>query len=636
MRKLTMFLSMLLITAVSFGQNQRTCSTLEHMDHLIQQDPDIESRMQQIEAFTQQIIANGATQRSVDGVITIPVVVHVLYNVNKPQENISDAQIQSQIDVLNEDFRRLNADAGNTLPDFLGVATDMEIEFCLASVDPQGNPTSGIERRSSTRSSWGTGTVMKRTAQGGLDAWPSSSYMNMWSCNIGGGILGFATFPGGNAANDGVVSSPQYFGSSDYDTNNDFFLSAPYDLGRTMTHEVGHWLNLRHIWGDGGCGIDDFVGDTPMSDNSNYGCPLTHVSCGSLDMVQNYMDYTEDACMNIYTAGQKARARALFEPGGARAALVNSDGCGVAEPTCLPVTGVSAEEGDNELVINFSGAFYGDAYVIELGEPGAALEEVATIPDPQFGQVSNITYTIGDLSSCTEYSVRISAICDNLQGYESTGILTYATTGSECAPLTCDTPENLYDADVTFTQATLGWDAVEAATNYKAEGRLVGLLGLIKVTKFVNSNSFRTNNLFPFLTYEFRVQSVCDGIGYSSFSPWHQFTLNPFLREGTDGVVVVDNRELEVVKLFDTEGIVTAFPNPSQGQVALNYYGQNIDDVRLVVTDITGKELKSYSFDLVFNGIQQVDLTDLNRGLYMLTYKKDGIVLNTEKVMIAR
>ncbi|MCP4122772.1 MAG: T9SS type A sorting domain-containing protein [Bacteroidetes bacterium] len=634
MRTFTMLLSLLLITMVSFGQNERNCATLEHMDYLIQQDPQTIERMDQIEAFTQQVIANGNAERAVDGVITIPVVVHVLWNVNKPQENISDAQIQSQIDVMNEDFRRLNADAANTLPDFVDVATDMEIEFCLASVDPQGNPTTGIERKSSTRGSWGTGTTMKRTAQGGFDAWPMTSYLNMWSCNIGGGILGFATFPGGAGANDGVVSSPQFFGSSDYDTNNDFFLSSPYDLGRTMTHEVGHWLNLRHIWGDGGCGVDDFVGDTPKSDNSNYGCPLTHQSCGTLDMVQNYMDYTEDACMNIYTEGQKARARALFDGGGVRAALVYSEGCGTPEPICLPVTGVDVNEGDNELVVNFNGAYYADYYTLELAYDDVI--ELFTIEDPQFGEISNITYTFGSLTTCTEYGINIIAHCHNLNGDEETGFFTATTTGPECVPPTCDTPENLYSTDITFTQATLGWDAVEAATGYKAEGRLVGLLGLIRKSRVVSSNSFRTNNLFPFLTYEFRVQSICEGIGYSPYSGWHQFTLNPFLREGGDAGVVVDNSNLEVVKLFDTDGIVTAFPNPSQGQVALNYYGQNIDDVRLVVTDITGKELKSYDFDLVFNGIQQVDLTDLQRGLYMLTYKKDGIILNTEKVMIAR
>src|SRR5690606_16093183 len=124
----------------------------------------------------------------------------------------------------------------STLAQFLGVASDLEIEFCLASVDPDGNPTNGIERRSTTRTSWGTGNAMKRYAQGGLDAWPKDSYLNMWSCEIGGGILGFATFPGGNAADDGVVVGPNYFGSRDYDVNNNFYLSAPFDLGRTMTH----------------------------------------------------------------------------------------------------------------------------------------------------------------------------------------------------------------------------------------------------------------------------------------------------------------------------------------------------------------------------------------------------------------
>ena len=139
-------------------------------------------------------------------IITIPVVVHVIYN--NSSENISDAQIQSQIDVLNEDFRRTNSDANNTWSQ----AADTEIEFCLSTVDPNGNATTGITRKSSNTSSWGTNDNMKKSSQGGVDPWNSAEYLNMWVCNIGGGILGYAQFPGGSAATDGVVVGPQYFG----------------------------------------------------------------------------------------------------------------------------------------------------------------------------------------------------------------------------------------------------------------------------------------------------------------------------------------------------------------------------------------------------------------------------------------
>ncbi len=303
-------------------QAQRNCGAMEHLEYQQQQDPKLEFKMQNIERHTQQYLqSNGAAR--VTGIITIPVVFHVVYN--NSTENISDAQIQSQLDVLNEDFRRTNSDANGTWSQ----AADTEIEFCLATVDPSGNATTGITRTSTSQTSFGTNDQMKFNSSGGKDAWPAADYLNFWVCDISGGILGYAQFPGGSAATDGVVCDYQYVGTIGTAT-------APFDLGRTATHEVGHWLNLRHIWGDGNCNVDDFVADTPTSDNPNYGCATGHVSCSSTDMVENYMDYSDDACMNLYTAGQTARMRALFDPGGFRESLLSSAACGTPPPppTC--------------------------------------------------------------------------------------------------------------------------------------------------------------------------------------------------------------------------------------------------------------------------------------------------------------
>ena len=286
----------------------------------IQDDPKRGETLNQIEAHALEIETSG--ERNVNGVITIPVVVHVLYN--NGAENISDAQILSQIQVLNDDFRRFNADADDTWSQ----AADSEIEFCMATSDPNGVPTNGILRVPTSVSAFGTNDDMKFTSSGGSDAWPASDYLNMWVCDISGGILGYAQFPGGSSATDGVVCDYQYFGTVGAAT-------APFDGGRTTTHEVGHWLNLRHIWGDGNCNADDFVADTPGSDGPNYGCAVGTVSCSSTDMVQNYMDYSDDACMNLYTVGQRNRMRALFESGGYRASLLASQACGeVVAPTC--------------------------------------------------------------------------------------------------------------------------------------------------------------------------------------------------------------------------------------------------------------------------------------------------------------
>jgi hypothetical protein len=313
--------SVLLCMLVGSAFAQRNCGSMDYLDKQLQNDEKRAKKLDLIEKHTENVL--NSPMKAVNGVVYIPVVVHVIYNTSS--ENISDAQVLSQITVLNDDFRRQNADADNVWSQ----AADSEIEFCMATTDPQGNPTNGITRTSTSTTAFGTNDQMKFNSSGGKDAWDASKYLNLWVCDISGGILGYAQFPGGSASTDGVVCDYQYFGTIGTAT-------APFDLGRTATHEVGHWLNLRHIWGDGGCSVDDFVSDTPTSDAANYGCALGHVSCSTTDMVQNYMDYSDDACMNLFTAGQKARMRALFEPGGARASLLNSSACGTPPPapTC--------------------------------------------------------------------------------------------------------------------------------------------------------------------------------------------------------------------------------------------------------------------------------------------------------------
>ncbi|WP_299119300.1 GEVED domain-containing protein [uncultured Tenacibaculum sp.] len=289
-------------------------------------DPGLESRMKQIEKFTQKRVKEMESyQGKVNGsIITIPVVVHVLYT--NSTNNISDAQILSQIDVLNKDFRRTNTDKTNKWSQ----AADTQIEFAMAKVDPNGNATTAITRKQVSGADWGTKfkayNAMKSSATGGVNPWNTAEYLNMWivpkmtntSPQGDRTILGYAQFPGGAAATDGLVMIHDAFGSTGT-------LNPSFNLGRTTTHEIGHYLNLRHIWGDGDCSKDDFVSDTPKSDAPNYGCKTGHVSCGSEDMVQNYMDYSDDACMNLFTVGQKNRMRAVLEAGGSRRALALSD-----------------------------------------------------------------------------------------------------------------------------------------------------------------------------------------------------------------------------------------------------------------------------------------------------------------------
>lgn len=293
----------------------RSCAAEEVRDQDIKDNPGQAKKYDDVEKHTKDYVekvaamdpqAAAATTISV----TIPVAVHVLYNT--AQENISLAQIQSQIDVLNSDFSNTNADRTLLPGAFASLPADMSIRFTL---DP-----ANIDRKQSNKSSWGTRDAMKSAKKGGINPKDPSRYLNMWVCNIGGGILGYAQFPGGTLATDGVVMGPQYFGSTGY-------VAAPFDKGRTATHEVGHWLNLRHIWGDANCGNDQ-VADTPTQQTANYGCPtFPRVTCGNGpngDLFMNYMDYTNDACMYMFSNGQKARSQAIFAAGGPRRSFVTT------------------------------------------------------------------------------------------------------------------------------------------------------------------------------------------------------------------------------------------------------------------------------------------------------------------------
>lgn len=278
---------------------QRGCASHEVLAAQLAADPTLAVRMNQIEAFTQNAKLTG---RLVNGKVEIPVVVNVLYRT--AAENISDAQIQSQIDVLNEDFNATNADYNDVPTLFSGVKANVGITFVLQN----------IVRKSVRTVSFSTNDAMKSSNKG-IPPTSPSTVLNMWSCNLGGGILGYAQFPGGSLATDGVVIDNNAFGRVGT-------VSGVYNLGRTATHEVGHWMNLRHIWGDATCGSDS-VDDTPSHNTANYGVPAyPHYSTCTgtpVEMTMNYMDYTDDRGMYMFSNGQKSRMAAIFISGGARA-----------------------------------------------------------------------------------------------------------------------------------------------------------------------------------------------------------------------------------------------------------------------------------------------------------------------------
>jgi hypothetical protein len=231
----------------------------------------------------------------------------VLYRTS--EENISLSQIQSQINVLNQDFNGGNAEFNQVPGIFAGVKANVGITFVLDRVI----------RKQTTRTSWAVlNEEMKKTAFGGIAPTSPTNKLNLWVCTLSGGILGYAKSPGTALELDGVVIDSRYLGTNGRAT-------APFHKGRTATHEIGHWLNVRHIWGDSTCG-NDLVADTPSHNAANYGSPIfPHYStCPGtpIEMTMNFMDYTNDVSMYMFTNGQKDRMRAQFLPGGYRYSFV--------------------------------------------------------------------------------------------------------------------------------------------------------------------------------------------------------------------------------------------------------------------------------------------------------------------------
>lgn len=345
----------------SFGQHTDKCASNLIFQKLYNADP---ARYDAIEARAQEFIKHQNTGKTkAEGkILTIPVVFHVVYNPLQEGANLSEEVLQSQIDVLNEDYRRLNADAGNTRDIFKSSASDIQVEFQLAKFDPQGNPTNGITRKASVQNFnvFTFEDFVKYDSLGGTNAWPADSYLNIWTCDMSlvatQYVIGYATFPGGDPKVDGVVLEWEFVGRNTGATGN---------MGRTATHEVGHWLGLRHIWGDGDCTASDFVDDTPKAAGSNTVCADVN-SCDNEDpywqgmnppdMVENYMDYTEDACLNAFTFGQKQRMHGFLYTDTLRMALFNSkalgDASGISKLDRSSSFSISPNPGSSEITIS--------------------------------------------------------------------------------------------------------------------------------------------------------------------------------------------------------------------------------------------------------------------------------------------
>jgi Pregnancy-associated plasma protein-A/Secretion system C-terminal sorting domain/Fibronectin type III domain len=624
---------------------QRNCAAEQILQQQLINNPAFQEQLQRIEQHTHDHIQSGVQERVV---ITIPVVVNVVWNT--ASENISDAQIQSQMTVLNNDFRRLNADASNTPAAFAGLAVDCEFNFCLAVRDPNGNATTGIRRQQTSVTAFSTNDAMKFTAQGGLDAWPRDQYLNMWVCDISGGILGYAQFPGGAAATDGVVMDYQYFGTTGTAT-------APFNGGRTATHEVGHWLNLRHIWGDDNtsCTGSDQVADTPNQADENYGCPaFPQVSCSNGpngDMFMNYMDYTDDACMNMFSAGQKARMQALFAAGGSRVSLLTSQGCvPPSGGSCGTSSGLNATSiTQTSATLNWGAVSGATAYNLQWRAASASTFNTVS-------NLSGLSYNLTGLTAGTTYVFQVQAICGSTNGTYSSAVNFNTTSagGGGCA--------DFQEANNTRTTAK----TISVNTTYTAQ---IATSTDVDWYKFANTTANRNIKVdlttLPF-DYDVRLYRSSSQVGISQnggttneqiilnnatvstaytvnvygyqgvFSNTQCYTLRVSLSSTawrTDGTTDGDVTELEIPVTVE-EADFRMFPNPAADRVVLEVDMYADIDVQVSVADAAGKQVTTASRFLRKGDNQiELDMARLNNGIYFVQVR-NGERVSTRKLVI--
>jgi hypothetical protein len=595
---------------------RRSCHSTECRHQHLMEDATMRQRTEDLEAFTLQF-GRGLALRNNDEV-TIPVVVHVVYR--SEAENITEAQINAQIDALNRDYNKRNTDISALPTEFAGTAAATNISFKLAARTPDNKPTNGILRYQSSRAEWGILDDVKRTTKGGFQNWDPAKYLNIYVCNIGGGTLGYASFPGAPASLDGIVIDFRAFGTGGT-------ARAPYSRGRTLVHEVGHWLNLYHIWGDSDCG-DDHCSDTPTQKDANYGNPSTpqYSTCGgktSRDMSMNFMDYVNDDAMIVFTAAQKVRMWATLNS--VRKGILTSNGCEPIAPSQCKVEQVAAKDiKTNTAILTWKEIMGVKTYTVEYKSSNT--NWVAT-------PTSQATLTLNNLTAGTTYSIRVKAACDATDYSSEVQFMTQSLTkGSDDYENNNTRSEaKIVNANTTIT-ALIGasddrdWFVVKSTTAlpnvkfdlsnlptdfdlrvYDANGRLIRLSenrGLMSETAAVNSTVAST--------YYVQIHGFAGAFDVTN-SYKLTTTLSASRFAGGNKVTEVEENNFSV------------YPNPVVLDTNLRFDILNEGDVNIQISDLKGAIMFQTTRNITkATPSVNLDLANLPSGTYIIAAEKDG------------
>jgi hypothetical protein len=640
MKALFLLISILFFTSPTFSQSvRRSCATHDAMQEQKRLNPAINENIERIERHTQAVLAMPQMKiRST--VITIPVVVHIVYRSGNTVENITDEQIMSQLDVLNQDYRRLNADYKITPSVFMPFSADCGLEFKLAKRTPGGKSTNGILRYPTDRKvTWGKSDEVKMPEKGGVAPWDASKYLNLYVCAIGGGVLGYSSMPGSLAAFDGVVIDYRYFGTIGT-------VVQPFNLGRTTTHEVGHWLNLRHTWGDSDCG-NDLVNDTPIQQGPNYGCvAFPHVTCNGDskgDMFMNFMDYTDDACMSIFSKGQKDRIQALFAFGGARASFLTSDALTPFNEACKSPTSLTALDLTTKTAtLSWIAAVGVTDYIVEY--------RVKNTPNWLAVAAKNtVTTILLSLSPNTEYEYRLKSACTANADYTTPFSFKTLPLNLGCAdiyepnntfsmakelplnkPFTASigtaTDNDYYVFKTTAIERNIQIQLTDLPYDYdvrlyNSQHQLVG-----SSTKSGKTEERIILNNAPVDYYYVRVYPSKDFSAMECYKLAAYISPVDFSRE-SDKIAEATFKVAEKLKIY---------PNPALevAQVELTTKFEGEADIRVI--DMTGKTVITQKHNVTKETSSfQIDVTRLDDGIYILLVKT-GNEIQTKKIAVAK